>query len=367
MATDSLPTIPTPAAQRWREFRIQVLPVITFVCLLVMLGVMWGRFVQPAGIIGEVQPIRANIVSLTDGVLAELTVDWFDEVKKGEEIGKVLMHGEDAANAALKSIETEMKVLYERMKLDLTRNMDIHANLKLRLAEAKIALALAQKSSHYSNVEFEKIEKLFKEGLITETTIDANGSSYNTAIRDRDNYAKEVEIRTALVADLEKDLANLQKTGEIEVHPMNTSIQEAIEAQQQVLKLTEGPQPLRAPMDGRVSMLLKRSGEKVVRGEPLITISAPTSDRVIGYLRQPINTVPTTNDMVTVRTRSQKRRQAECRILQVGASLEAINPALLSPDVQRIETGLPILIALPSDLRLAPGEYVDLSIQYAKR
>src|SRR5687767_10342218 len=157
MATDSLPTIPTPAAQRWREFRIQVLPVITFVCLLVMLGVMWGRFVQPAGIIGEVQPIRANIVSLTDGVLAELTVDWFDEVKKGEEIGKVLMHGEDAANAALKSIETEMKVLYERMKLDLTRNMDIHANLKLRLAEAKIALALAQKSSHYSNVEFEKI------------------------------------------------------------------------------------------------------------------------------------------------------------------------------------------------------------------
>ena len=27
---DSLPPIPTPPAQRWREFRIQVLPILVF-------------------------------------------------------------------------------------------------------------------------------------------------------------------------------------------------------------------------------------------------------------------------------------------------------------------------------------------------
>ena len=367
MVTDSLPTIPTPPGQRWREFRMQVLPVITFLTMLVMLVFMWGRFVQPAGLIGEVQPIRANIVSLTDGILAELTVDWFDEVKKGQEIGRVLMHGEEAADAALKSIETEMNVVYERMKLDLTRNKDIHASLKVRLAEAKIALAQAEKNSFYANREFERIEKLFNEKLITEGTVDGNGMSYNTALRDRDSYAREVEIRAGLVAELAKDLGALENTGEVEIHSTNKSLEEAILAQQQVLRLTEGPQPLLAPMDGRVSSLLKRAGEKVVRGEPLLTISAPTSDRVIGYLRQPINTVPTTNDMVKLRTRSQKRAQAECKILQVGASLEPINPALLSPDAQRVETGLPILIALPSNFRLVPGEYVDLSIQYSKR
>jgi len=71
--------------------------------------------------------------------------------------------------------------------------------------------------------------------------------------------------------------------------------------------------------------------------------------------------------MVKVRTRSQKRLMAECKILHVGPSLEPINPALLSPDVQRVESGLPILIGLPADFRLVPGEFVDVSIQYTKR
>jgi multidrug resistance efflux pump len=367
MATDSLPPIPTPRSQRWREFRIQVLPVIMFVSVLAMLSLMWRSFVQPAGIIGEVQPIRANIMSLTDGVLAELTVDLFDEVVKDQPIARVMLHGEEAADAALKSIEKEMKVLYERMKLDLTRNMGSHADLKMRLAEAKIALAAAQRQSHYANREFERVEKLFKENLITEGTIDANGTSYSTALRDRDMFAEEVAVRTRLVQDLEKDLAELQQSGKVSIQPTDKAIEEAIQAQQQVLRLTEGPQILRAPMDGRVSMILKRAGEKVVRGEPLVTISSPTSDRVIGYLRQPISVVPTTNDMVKVRTRSQKRLIADCKILHVGPSLEAINPALISPDVQRIETGLPILVALPAEFKLVPGEYVDLSIQYSKR
>jgi biotin carboxyl carrier protein len=338
-----------------------------FVSLLVVLGIMWRSFVQPAGIIGEVQPIRANIVSLTDGVVTALTVDLFDEVKKGEKIGEVMMHGQEAAEAALKAIEKEMNVLYERMKVDLSRSSADYADLKIRLAEAKIALALAEKNAHYANREFERIETLYKEKLVTEGTVDANGMSYNTALRDRDIYANEVAVRTKLVQDLERDVAELQKTGKVTIDPANAAIQEAIEAQQKVLQLTEGPQPLRAPMDGRVSFILKREGEKVVRGEPLVTISAPTSDRVIGYLRQPINTVPTTNDLVRVRTRSQKRLMAECKIIQVGPSLEAINPALISPDVQRVETGLPILVGLPSHFRLVPGEFVDLSIQYSKR
>jgi hypothetical protein len=120
-------------------------------------------------------------------------------------------------------------------------------------------------------------------------------------------------------------------------------------------------------MDGVVTMLYKRAGEKVVRGDVIATISAPSATRIIGYLRQPVGTVPTTNDTVTVRTRAPKRQTASAQILRVGAQMEPINPVLVSTDPNHIEYGLPILIKMPPGLQLVPGEVVDLSIQYAKK
>jgi hypothetical protein len=47
--------------------------------------------------------------------------------------------------------------------------------------------------------------------------------------------------------------------------------------------------------------------------------------------------------------------------------MELINPALLSTDGNRVEVGLPILVRLPEKTKLVPGEFVDVTIQYAKQ
>jgi hypothetical protein len=120
-------------------------------------------------------------------------------------------------------------------------------------------------------------------------------------------------------------------------------------------------------MSGVVSFIYHRPGEKVVRGVPILTVTATHSDRIVGYLRQPINSRPTTNDIVVVSTRSPQRRQcATGRIVRVGTQMELINPALLSTDSNRIEVGLPILVSIPDGMKLVPGEFVDLSIKPAK-
>jgi hypothetical protein len=108
-----------------------------------------------------------------------------------------------------------------------------------------------------------------------------------------------------------------------------------------------------------------RAGEKVVRGVPILTITALHSDRVVGYLRQPINTRPTTNTTVIVRTRTQKRQLATGKIERIGSQMELINPVLLSTDSNRIELGLPFLVRLPEEMKLVPGEVVDITIQPA--
>lgn len=86
---DPLPPIPTPAAQRWREFRIQVLPLIVFLCVLLAVVVMWRNFVQPLGVVGEVEAVRANVISLQDGLVTDLAVTRFQEVRKDQDLGHV--------------------------------------------------------------------------------------------------------------------------------------------------------------------------------------------------------------------------------------------------------------------------------------
>lgn len=367
MATDSLPNIPTPPAQRWREFRIQVLPVMTFLTVLLMLGIMWRNFVQPAGIIGEVQPIRANVSSLQDGVIAELNVDLFEPVTKDQAIGRIILRDDDQQNAALESIKADLLLKQRDIDMQKTRIMDALTKLKVNLGDARIALSLKEIDMHFAEKDYERVKKLYDEGIVKLSSQDANEITLDTAERDRDKARQEVGVRRQVVAELNADYQAFSQQGNIKIEPMDPAIEKAIAAQTQVLKLAEAPRILVAPIAGRVSAIIKRAGEKVVRGEPILTISAPTSDRVIGYIRQPVNTVPTTNDLVKVRTRSQRRLIADCKIVHVGPSMEPINPALLSMDVQHAEMGLPILVALPSQVRLIPGEFVDLSIERTKK
>jgi len=67
---------------------------------------------------------------------------------------------------------------------------------------------------------------------------------------------------------------------------------EAIKWKEKQLELSLKPVLLKAPFDGMVSMVHHRSGEKVLRGNPIITISSSTASNVIGYIRQPIQRKP---------------------------------------------------------------------------
>jgi hypothetical protein len=115
-----------------------------------------------------------------------------------------------------------------------------------------------------------------------------------------------------------------------------------------------------------VSAISKRPGEKVIRGEAILTITAPNSDRIVGYMRQPLGAIPTTNDTVQVRTRTLRRQVAEATIVRVGTQMEPIDPALLSADATRREVGLPFLINIPEGMHLVPGEFVDIAIRYRR-
>ena len=125
------------------------------------------------------------------------------------------------------------------------------------------------------------------------------------------------------------------------------------------------PSILKAPISGMISLVQHVKGERILRGMPVVSITDPVTRRIIGYIRQPVTDVPTTNDFVRITTSSQPKLSGRGKIVHIGAGLEPINPALLSVDTKRMEVGLPIVVTVPADLRLLPGEYVNLTIERA--
>ena len=128
-----------------------------------------------------------------------------------------------------------------------------------------------------------------------------------------------------------------------------------------------GPDPknpiaLTSPLEGVVTKISKIPGEIVAAGEPILTISAPQPDRIIGFLRQPMIIEPKEGMVVEVRPRARIKGTFESRIEKIAPQLAPIRGSLLPVGQTRLELGLPIIIAMPDKLKLYPGEIVDLTI-----
>jgi multidrug resistance efflux pump len=354
---ESLPPIPTPPAQRWREFRIQVLPLVIFLITLVAIALMWRNFVQPSGVIGHVEAVQANVISLNDGVITDLAVERFQTVTNGQVLGQVQVTDPEMLQASVGSVQADLKVLRAQMRLDEMRNSQDIQRLQLDLQTDQVALQTAKAHLTTASNTFWRSQVLVNDGVESSLVLDINRAA-------KEALEEEIRVRTISIANRLEAIKKSDAQQQVSSDPV---IQEALQAKQAELEQTLKPTQLRAPMDGVVSIVYHRLNERVVRGEPILTISATKAERVVGYLRQPVYSIPNLGDTVIVRTRTQKRQVGTGEILKIGAQFELVNPALLSTDSNRVEMGLPILVSLPPGLTVAPGEFVDLAIRPASK
>ena len=352
---DSLPPIPTPPAQRWREFRIQILPVIIFLCILATIALMWRNFVQPSGVVGEVEAVKANVINLVDGVVAEMRVDRLQYVTNGQVIGTIISTEPELLKATIAAAEADLKVIQARMRLDERRNDQNVQQMRVDLWQEKLLLRTAMVNSNVAWTKLKRAQKLID--VQTQETLEIAQAEF-------DAFQEEIVARTQTIAGQE---ALIQQFASSQSGGSEPLIDGAIKAKELELELLAKPVDIKAPMDGVISAIYRRAHERVVRGEPIVTISSTTAERIVGYIRQPVQRIPVENDVVVIRTRTMKRQQGEGQILKVGAQFEVINPALVSTDSNRVEMGLPILISLPKHMTVSPGEFVDLSIRFAKK
>lgn len=366
MSDDRLPPIPTPSAQLWRQLRLQYLPVLVFVAGVLLAAFLWTHWVAPPTLVGEAEAVRVELRSAQPGTLTGLDVDLLQPVKAGQVIGQVIVTPLPVLETSLAAIRAEIEMMrttmdpvvgQQRAALDLER-------LQLDIMSKRVDLASLRGELIQAESTLTRLAPLKQTGVVTD-------DQYDLAKNARDTLQSRIRALNELIAQAEPRLRRLN-TDDTQPRPsLTASLQSAIRHKESELRMLEAqlsPLSLTAPIDGVVTLLHRRSGETVAGGEPILQISATRSQRIIGFLRQPLPVEPKPGMDVEVRTRTFVRRIGQAKVTQVGQQLEPISPTLLAAmrlPVSAIPTdlGLRVHVSAPEGLKLRPGEQVDVIIR----
>jgi multidrug resistance efflux pump len=235
---------------------------------------------------------------------------------------------------------------YEQVRVDAYRLRDEVDLAKVNLDHAESVL--------------KRNETLLNEQLVSRDI-------YEESLRSRDFFAAEVKAKTASMQQIEARLAQLRGVGEPQAPGTNqvtSLIISRLEQRMSVVETNYGPITLRAPISGRVHLITRRENEYVVEGEQLVMIASPRSERIVAYMRQPFSFEPQPGMEVDVMLQNKDRQKFATKITEVGAQMEAITNGLaLVQQGALVDMGLPIVLAVPPNVQLRPGEIVGIALR----
>jgi multidrug resistance efflux pump len=364
--TENPAPIPIPIEQRWRDLRLRVLPFVVFGVSVLAVILLWKGQVVPRAVVGQAEPVVANVTCYKPGVLAELAVSRFQRVKAGDVLGKVMIADPKVLASSLAVIQAEIQALQANMAPVMLqqRNAINYDQLRLDWMRQRTSLATARVNLDLAETEFHRTEELFKDKIIAERV-------YDQAKSARDRLQHEVASLTKLVEEGEASFNALQLTNGNEISKVSADpLRAAIAVQESKLHLTEAelsPITLISPIDGIVSTVFRRAGEAVTAGQPVLAVATLNPVRIVGYLRPPISAEPKSGMQVEVRTRGMPREVAVSKVVEIGTQMEPIPLALLGPmKMANNELGLPVDISLPPGLKVRAGELVDIILKPGK-
>ena len=365
METRPLPPIPTPPAQRWRQVRLVYLPRTVFAIGVIMAAVLWSSWVTPSSLVAEAENVGVDIRSTQAGALVALKVGALESVKAGQVIGQVANTNPGLLESTLGVIRAEVAMIAATMQgvTDRQRVALEFERLQLDWMGYRVELAGLQGKLQLAEAELARLEPLHRSGIITP-------EAFDQVKINRDALARQSKEQAAMIAQIEPRIRAFS-TPEQQAAGLSSesAVAAAIKVQEAKLKLAEEqlrPEPLVAPIDGVVSLILRRAGETVVPGEVIARINATKPSRITGFLRQPVSAKPAPGAVATVTSRGSPRVSGQAKILQVGSAMEPITPSLVAalhlPPNQPIESALRVVLAVPEGMKLLPGEHVDVSL-----
>jgi HlyD family secretion protein len=352
---EPLPPVPSPPEHYWRQFRINVIPGLAFVTVLGITVWLWGKNLANPVVMGQAESMVAEVASPAPGRIAQLNVTLFQEVKAGDVIAVVDATDPLVLSNTVAVIRAKMGLIRAEAALDngdKIRLADFRLSWMIRRAE----LAAAQAQLIYARTELERATALVTARIDTTNALDI-------AQRDFDQLTVEVEQKSLAVQAAEKTWHELDPALPAIESP---ATQAALAVAEQELHLAETqlqPIKLTAPISGLISRMEKPAGSTVVRGAPIVTIASTIPNRIIGYLSQPLRIEPKVGMRAEVRSRGMVRKVGEAQVTKIGPRIELFDAPLRVRGMGAAqERGLPIIVSIPPNMSIRPGEIVDIRL-----
>lgn len=358
---NNLEPIPTPKEQLWKEFRVSYLPWIVMIFAIGITWMTWSRMAVSPTLMGEVESVRAQVVSPEVGIVEQVLVPRFSEVKRGDPL--VVVRPTDR-RSLLSSIQLELDLFAAHgtsdSRLTLNRAEADYYSLRLDLLAKRVDL-------EQSKVELERAEKdLVRSADLVEKNY-LSKELYDISLAARDSSKRSVEELSALLPGLEQSVEKLR----VEIESISSSMGSGTEFDSRIQALeqklasvssSENPITLIAPIDGMVSGIWCSPGEAVTEGYVLMMVNATEATRIVGYMRQPFPVEPIVGMPAKIVTHSTAQRiLAVTEVETVGQFLEPITNSLARLTAeQTVDMGLPVSFKIPQDIKLRPGETVGL-------
>jgi len=366
-----LPPIPTPLRQRLKPIRQRWVPAIVLVLVLVAIALIWRRMARPTSFVGVVETVQTIVTTPDAGMLTNISINPLQEVVAGDVVAEVVTTDPRTVNNRLSVLRGRMQLM--EMELDPVLNRQRSAldyeRLLVDCAKIKADLATAKAMLDGAKSKFKRESELLAQKISSQ-------ADYDDALTEKTALEAQVAEKEKIVALTEKSLERLAYMADSFVPGgENDPLKAALGVEEDKVKLFQAkmrPLELQAPIDGIVTLLHKRPGEQVLPGDPIVTITARKPERILGYLPQAFPINPTVGMKVEVTTRSPLsfwRIRSIATITGVSPHLETITNMLVRPitpglsmDQQLPVLGRVVSISLPTDLKLLPGQPLDVTL-----
>lgn len=355
MKLEPLPPVPVTPRVLWEQFRHRIIPGAMFLGLVALSVYLWLRVNSTAALPGIAEGHRALIISPEPGLIMELKVRPYQLVNQGDPIA-VVKPMDPRMSLDLLQAELQLaKLRYEPSPAE--QNAIEYQRVRVELLRLKSELAVARVNLRRAENELQRNLSLFRDKLVSEDI-------YDLSVQTREAFQAEVTQKDAAVRDLEQRVEELRTLGDPRSNGTNSQLNRMLVRLEEAharAAANWGSLTLTAPMTGMVAPLPHQPGEYILAGEALASIQSLWSDRLVAYLRQPYTIDPEIGMEVRVRTRSSARQQFSVSVSRVGAQVEVITNALaFVRQGALVDVGLPIIMDLPPQTRIRPGEQVDL-------
>lgn len=354
---EDLKPIPTPWRHRLRHLRVKVLPAVVFVATLGVVIVLWRDEVIPTQMEGEVVAAVSDVTGSRAGTLVHLESQPFASVREGDLLAIIETVPARQVASALAVLRAEIELA--RMGgldpiLDHDRNRLNWIGLQQDWLEARARLASLRVNLLHAASEHERFRQLAAEGHLSEVELDRVRSAH-------DALAGEEREVVALVDSLDQSVSHMRRQ-----RPLADSgdvLQATIDWQLRRMEQLEAellPVEILSPISGVITRIHRNRGDYVREGELILTVRGERGEHIVGYVRQPAGRIPGSGDTLEVVMRSDPRQRARVQVIAVGPQYEPLVPALIGPIAPPEERALPLLLTMPAELPVRPGEIVDL-------